>query len=329
MIWKKITIETTTEAVDMISYTLGELGVEGIEVEDKVPLSEEDKQAMFIDILPDLPPDDGVALVSCYVDHPDADADVLVEQIRQSLEQLRSFMEIGTGRLTVSETQDEDWINKWKEYFHPFRLGRIVIKPTWIPVTEVTLQPEDVLVEIDPKTAFGTGSHETTKLCILQMERYLHKNAEVLDVGCGSGILSVIALKLGAGQVFGVDIDPLAVETSYENLKANHLTETQAGFMQGDLIHDAEFASSIQKQYDVVVANILTEVILPLTEIIRPFLKPDGIFITSGILDVKAESVCDALTRNGFEILETTHMKDWVSITAKPSAIIGKPTSGQ
>lgn len=323
MIWKKITIETTTEAVDMISYTLGELGVEGIEIEDKVPLSEEDQKAMFIDILPELPPDDGVALISCYIDNPETDVDALVAQIKEELENMRQYMDIGSGRLTLGETEDKDWINNWKEFFHPFWLNQILIKPTWIPESEVERKPGDIMIEIDPGTAFGTGAHETTKLCIEQLEKYLTGKETVFDAGCGSGILSIIAAKLGAGQVFGVDIDPLAVDASYENCRVNHISDQQANFMQGNVIADEAFAEHMAQakgslpQYDIVVANILADVIIPLSGKVTPYMKPDGIFISSGIIHTKEEEVRQALLANGFEIIETTYMKDWVCFTAK------------
>ena len=323
MIWKKITIETTTEAVDMISYTLGELGVEGIEIEDKVPLSEEDQKAMFIDILPELPPDDGVALISCYIDNPETDVDELVEQIKEALEDMRQYMDIGSGKLTLGETEDKDWINNWKEFFHPFWLNQILIKPTWIPESEVERKPGDIMIEIDPGTAFGTGAHETTKLCIEQLEKYLTGKETVFDAGCGSGILSIIATKLGASQVFGVDIDPLAVDASYENCRVNHISDQQANFMQGNVIADEAFAEHMAQakgslpQYDIVVANILADVIIPLSGKVAPYMKPDGIFISSGIIHTKEEEVRQALLANGFEIIETTYMKDWVCFTAK------------
>lgn len=323
MIWKKITIETTTEAVDMISYTLGELGVEGIEIEDKVPLSEEDQKAMFIDILPELPPDDGVALISCYIDNPETDVDALVAQIKEALEDMRQYMDIGSGRLTLGETEDKDWINNWKEFFHPFWLNQILIKSTWIPESEVERKPGDIMIEIDPGTAFGTGAHETTKLCIEQLEKYLTGKETVFDAGCGSGILSIIAAKLGAGQVFGVDIDPLAVDASYENCRVNHISDQQANFMQGNVIADEAFAEHMAQakgslpQYDIVVANILADVIIPLSGKVAPYMKPDGIFISSGIIHTKEEEVRQALLANGFEIIETTYMKDWVCFTAK------------
>lgn len=323
MIWKKITIETTTEAEDMISYTLGELGVEGIEVEDKVPLSEADRKAMYIDILPELPPDDGVALISCYIDNPETDAAALVKDIEQELQDMRSYMNIGSGKITISETQDKDWINNWKEFFHPFRLNQILIKPTWIPESEVERKSGDIMIEIDPGTAFGTGSHETTKLCIEQLEKHLTGKETVFDIGCGSGILSIIAAKLGAAQVFGADIDPIAVEASLENCKVNHIPATKAAFMQGDIIGDEQFAEHMTQtegglpRYDIVVANILADVIIPLSAKVAPYMKPDGIFISSGIINTKEEAVRQALLDNGFEIIETTYMKDWVSFTAR------------
>lgn len=320
MIWKKLTIETTTEAVDRISYTLGELGVEGIEVEDKIPLSEEDRKAMFIDILPELPADDGIARIICYIDNPERDVNALVEDIKGELDHIRQFMDIGSGHITLGETEDKDWMNNWKEFFHPFRLDNILIKPTWIEESQVELRPEDLLVEIDPGTAFGTGAHETTRLCIAQLKKYLNGEQAVFDVGCGSGILSIIAAKLGAKKVFGVDIDPLAIDASYENAAVNHIPETQVSFQQGDVIGDSGFTAGIEKQYDVVVANILADVIIPLSEKIVPFLKPDGVFISSGIIHTKEEPVRNALVQNGFEIIETTYMKDWVCFTAGPAS---------
>lgn len=329
MIWKKITIETTTDAVDMISYTLGELGVEGIEVEDKIPLSEEDRKAMYIDILPELPPDDGVALISCYIDNPETDVEALVERIKVELDDLRQFMNIGSGQITLGETEDKDWINNWKEFFHPFWLDNILIKPTWIPEAEVERKPGDIMVEIDPGTAFGTGAHETTKLCIAQLKKYLTGEETVFDIGCGSGILSIIAAKLGAKTVFGVDIDPLAIEASYENCQVNQISKEQANFIQGDVIGDEDFVKRMMEtegskpEYDVVVANILADVIIPLSAKVAPFMKPEGVFISSGIINTKEDAVREALLINGFEIIEVTYMKDWVSFTAR------KKTSGK
>ena len=318
MKWIKLTIETTTEATDMLSFLLNEKGVEGIEVEDKIPLSEEDKKSMFIDILPELPPDDGVAYISCYVEES-MDMKELKTYIEQELKDMSAYMNVGTGKITIGETEDKDWLNNWKEFFHPFRLeDNIVIQPTW--TEEFEAKKDDIIIHIDPGTAFGTGSHETTKLCIANLKKYIKDDgsSEVLDAGCGSGILSIIAMKLGAKRVYGIDIDELAVKASVDNLKLNQIPESAFEIVKGDVIGDAEFAKSVAKigQYDIVVANILADVIIPLSGVIRPFMKKDAVFITSGIIDMKEDAVKEALIQNGFKIIDISHMGEWVSIVA-------------
>ncbi len=319
MKWKKLTIETTTQATDMLSYALGEYGVQGIEVQDKIPLSEADKKAMFIDILPELPPDDGVAYVSCYLDEG-MDVAALSEYIREQLEEMSAYMDTGAGRITLGETEDKDWINNWKEFFHPFRLeDNIVIQPTWTENADI--KKEDIVVYIDPGTAFGTGSHETTRLCISGLKRYVRAGAgvSVLDLGCGSGILSIIAAKLGAGKIYGVDIDELAVAASRENMERNGVKPDQYEISRGDVIGDKDFADNIAKtgSFDIVIANILADVIIPLSSVVKSFLKKDGVFISSGIIQEKEEAVRAALLANGFEILFTDRLGEWVSFTAR------------
>lgn len=319
MKWTKVTIETTTQATDMLSYVLDEYGVEGIEIEDNIPLSEEDKKAMYIDILPELPPDEGIANISCYIDDK-IDVKDLCKYIGEQLQDMSAYMEVGSGRISIGETDDKDWINNWKEFFHPFRLEEnIVIQPTWTETAKVN--EDDIVIYIDPGTAFGTGSHETTKLCIANLKKYINPDGgtKVLDAGCGSGILSIIAMKLGADKVYGIDIDELAVKASVENLELNHIASSDYDVVKGDVIGDKEFAESVAKigQYEIVVANILADVIIPLSEVIRPFMKENGVFITSGIIDTKEEAVKDALLANGFEIIDTTYMGEWVSIVAK------------
>lgn len=319
MKWIQLTIETTTEATDMLSYVLGEYGVEGIEVQDKIPLSEEDKQLMYIDILPELPPDDGIAYVSCYIDE-NMDIKELCQYIENQLKELSTYLQVGTGNITIGETEDKDWINNWKEFFHPFRLEEnIVIQPTWTEKSDV--KKDDIVIHIDPGTAFGTGSHETTKLCIANLKNYIKTDGttEVLDVGCGSGILSIIAMKLGAKRVYGIDIDELAVKASKENLELNGISDSCYQIVKGDVIGDAEFAKSLTKigKYDIVVANILADVIIPLSAAIRPFMKKDAVFITSGIINTKEQEVREAMSRNGFEIVNVISMGEWVSIVAK------------
>ncbi len=339
MTYTKITIDTTVLAVDMISYQLGELGVEGIEVEDKLPLTEEEKQAMYIDIVPEQKEHyDGYAKISCYIpmgkEEPEGIRNTgiavfptpvfhipkLLSDIRGMLDKLSTFMDVGPKTITVDSIDDKDWLYKWKEYFKPFRLEQnIIIKPSWEEV--VSTDPEDIVLEIDPGIAFGTGTHDTTKLSIRQLKKYISKFAAyrpttVLDVGCGSGILSMIAIKLGAAKVVGTDIDEIAVKVSKENAEKNHILPKQLHLRQGDLIGDDAFAASIGEQFDIVVANILADVIIPLSRVIGSFMKPDGIFISSGIINTKEEEVRHALTEQGFEVIETTYMGEWVSFTA-------------
>ena len=222
MKWKKFTIDTTTEAVDFISETLNELGVEGIEIEDHVPLTEAETRGMFVDILPELPPDDGTAKVSFYVDE-DAETDNLLASVREELDSMRAFLDVGAGTIAESETEDKDWINNWKEYFHPFTVDDILIKPTWEAVPEE--HRDKLMIEIDPGTAFGTGSHETTQLCIRALKKFVKSGDRVLDVGTGSGILAITALKLGAAEAFGTDLDECAVSAARENAEVNGISE--------------------------------------------------------------------------------------------------------
>ena len=333
MKWIKMEMKTTTEAVDLVSVMLADLGVEGIEISDFVPLSEEDKQKMFIDILPELPEDDGSATVSFYLD-TDTDIEALKANIAVELAELRQFIDVGSGELSVSETEDKDWINNWKEFFKPFRVDdSIVIKPTWETLTEK--KEDDLVVEIDPGTAFGTGAHETTKLCIWNLKKYLKKDDLVFDVGCGSGILSIISMLLGAGYAAAVDIDPIAVGVTAENAEVNKLAavvcdKDDNGFpvftgknglievSDGNVIGDAALRAAVGlHKFDVVVANILADVIIPLSGVVREFMKPGALFISSGIINMKQEAVEEALRENGFEIVEIVTQGDWVSIVAK------------
>ena len=318
MKWTKFTLETTTQAVDLISDMLCELGIEGIEVSDNLGISEEDKQKMFIDILPELDEDDGSATISFYLDTQQEYA-LLLEQVKEGLQEMSAYTDIGEGTITVSETEDKDWINNWKEFFKPFRVDdTIVIKPTWETLEEE--QEGDLVIEIDPGTSFGTGSHETTKLCILAMKKYIKTGSIVLDAGSGSGILSIIAKKLGAKEVLGIDIDENATGSALLNAQVNQLTigEDELTFVTGNMIEDDGVRSQLGKgKYDVVVANILADVIIPLSDVIGENLKPGGIFISSGIINMKEEAVRLALEKNAFKILDVNYMGDWVSFAVQ------------
>ncbi len=324
MKWKKYTLSTTTEAVDLISAAFAGLGIEGTEIEDNSPLSEKDTKGMFIDILPELPPDDGTARVSFYLD-PESDTEEMLRRVRESLEELRLFTDIGSGEIAESETEDQDWINNWKTFFHPFTVDDILIKPSWEPVPEGA--EGKILIQIDPGTAFGTGAHETTQLCIRQLKKYIkimqaagvREGIELLDVGTGSGILGIAALKLGAAHVLATDLDENAVEAVGENLKSNDLTAAQFHMICGNLIDDEQVQEAAgEENYDIVVANILAPVIIALQREIARYLKRGGILITSGIIDTKEREVLEAFAANPeFEVLEINHQGEWVNITAR------------
>ena len=316
MKWTKLTLSTMAEAVDLVSDMLSELGIEGIEIIDNVPITEQEKKAMFIDILPELNTDDKTALVSFYLEE-DENIQNTLDKIHDGLKELSAFTDIGTGNIEISETEDTDWINNWKAYFKPFRIDEtIVIKPTWEKLDEV--KATDLIIEIDPGTAFGTGSHETTKLCILGIKKYIKAGIRLLDVGCGSGILSIIGAKLGAAEVTGTDIDPNAVKAAYENAEVNRIGSDVLTILNGDIITDDELQTETGFEcYDMAVANILADIIIPLSAEIGRHIKHGGIFISSGIINTKKEAVKEAILTNGFKILEINEMGDWVSIVAQ------------
>ena len=315
MKWKKFRITTTTAAEDLVSGMLIELGIDGVQVEDNVQLSDKDTKAMFIDILPELPPDEGIGYVSFYIDEDDV-TDELLGNVRNGLEELKDFVDVGACTIEESETEDKDWVNNWKEYFKPFMVMDIVIKPTWETV------PEDMqgrmVVNIDPGTAFGTGMHETTQLVIKQLEKYVTPETDMLDVGTGSGILAVIARMLGARSIIGTDLDENAITASAENMEANGFSPDIFKVIQGNIIDDKAVQDEVgYEKYDVVTANILADVIMPLSKEIAQHIKHGGVFITSGIIDMKEETVKKTIMENPeFDIVDVSHQGDWVSITA-------------
>ena len=220
MKWNKITLEIREEVEDIVISTLADIGLEGAEIQDKQPLSEQDKKQMFVDILPDMPEDDGVAYLNFYLNE-DEDVNAMLEKVKAELEELRMFVDIGSGMITLSQTEDKDWINNWKQYFKQFYVDDILIIPSWEEVKEE--DKDRMIIHIDPGTAFGTGMHETTQLCIRQLKKYVTSETELLDVGTGSGILSIVALKLGAKHAVGTDLDPCAVPAVEENKEANEI----------------------------------------------------------------------------------------------------------
>lgn len=270
---------------------------------------------MFVDILPEMPEDDGTAYVSFYLE-PEQDNPAILANVREELDGLRAFMDIGAGSISASETEDKDWINNWKQYFKQFYVDDILIIPSWEQIKEE--DKDKMVLHIDPGTAFGTGMHETTQLCIRQLKKYVKPGDELLDVGTGSGILSIIALKLGAGHALGTDLDPCSVPAVEDNKRANGILEKDFTMLIGNIIDDEKVQEIVgREKYDLVTANILADVLVPLTPVICNHLKPGGIYITSGILDVKEEVVKEAVEKAGMTVLEVTRQGEWVAITAR------------
>lgn len=326
MKWVKFKIKTITDAEDIIISTLYDIGLEGAQIEDKIPLTVLEKEQMFVDILPDGPADDGVAYLSFFVEEQE-DGSLLVngeartresilEDVQRELDDLRTFCEIGEGSIVMDETEDIDWINNWKQYFHQFYIDDILVIPSWEDV-----KPEDsgkMTLHIDPGTAFGTGMHETTQLCIRQLKKFVTPETELLDVGTGSGILGILSLMFGAKHVVGTDLDPCAVPAVEDNCANNGIRPEQFSMMIGNIITEKEVQDKVgYEKYDIVVANILADVLVPLTPVILHQLKPGGIYITSGIIDDKETTVVEAVKAAGLEVLEVTYQGEWVSVTAR------------
>lgn len=315
MKWNKFRLKTTTESEDLVSSMLMDLGIQGIEIEDKIPLTQTDKEQMFVDILPEIAEDDGVAYISFYLKE-DEDKESILASVRQELNEMRSYANVGECTIEESQTEDVDWVNNWKQYFHQFYVDDVLIIPSW---EEVKPEDEDkMIIHIDPGTAFGTGMHETTQLCIRQIRKFVTEDTTILDVGCGSGILGMLALKFGAKYSVGTDLDPCAIDATYENMEVNGITRDQYEVMIGNIIDDKEIQDKVgYEKYDIVVANILADVLVPLTPVILHQLKPGGIYITSGIIDDKEESVVNCVKAAGLEVLEVTYQGEWVSVTAR------------
>lgn len=315
MKWNRFTVKTKTEAEDIVISTLAEVGIEGVEIQDKQPLTEEDKAQMFVDIMPEGPADDGIAYLNFYLEE-DADKEAILKDVREALDDLKNFMDIGEATIEESQTEDKDWINNWKQYFHQFYVDDILIVPSW---EEVKAEDKDkMILHIDPGTAFGTGMHETTQLVIRQLKKYVTPDTEMLDVGTGSGILGIVALKLGAKHVLGTDLDPCAVPAVAENKEANQIVDETFDMVIGNIIDDKTIQDQAgYEKYDIVTANILADVLIPLTPVIVNQMKKGAYYITSGILDVKEEVVVEAVKAAGLTVVEVTHQGEWVSVTAR------------
>ena len=315
MKWNKFRLKTTTEAEDIVSSMLMDLGVQGIEIEDKIPMTQAEKEQMFVDILPETGINDGIAYISFYLEE-DEDKESLLEAVKNELEDMRAYVEVGEGTIEESQTEDVDWVNNWKKYFHQFYVDDILIVPSW---EEVKAEDKDkMILHIDPGTAFGTGMHETTQLVIRQLKKFVKPGMEILDVGTGSGILGIVAIKLGANHVVGTDLDPCAVPAVSENKEANQIEEKSFDMMIGNIIDDKDVQDQVgYEKYDIVTANILADVLVPLTPVIVAQMKKGAYYITSGILDVKEDVVVQAVKDAGLTLVEVTHQGEWVSVTAR------------
>lgn len=326
MKWVKFKIKTVTDAEDIIISALYDIGLEGAQIEDKVPLTALEKERMFVDILPQGPEDDGIAWLSFFVEKNDdgsltvlgerSSVDAVLESVRRELDELRQFCEIGEGSITVEETEDIDWINNWKQFFHQFYIDDILVIPSW--EHQEARDGDKLVLHIDPGTAFGTGMHETTQLCIRQLRKYVAPGARLLDVGTGSGILSILALMFGAEHAVGTDLDECAAEAVAQNCAANGIEPSRFEMLTGNIITEKAVQDKVGYGcYDIVTANILADVLIPLTPVIVNQLKPGGIYITSGIIDDKEDIVAEAVKAAGLKVLEVNRQGEWVSVTAR------------
>lgn len=317
MKWIKFRIKTVTEAEDILVSNLYDIGLEGAQIEDKVPLTALEKEQMFVDILPDMPDNDDIAYLSCFVeDDGTVDRDEIKKNIEEVLEETAMYCEIGEGTVEISETEDLDWINNWKQYFHQFYIDDLLVIPSWEEV-----KPEDkdrMILHIDPGTAFGTGMHETTQLCLRAIKKHLTPETVLLDVGTGSGILSIVSLMYGAKYAVGTDLDPCAPPACYENMDANGVSRDKFKVIIGNIITEKSVQDEVGYEcYDIVVANILADVLEPLTPVIVNQMKKGAIYVTSGIINTKEEEVKNAIEAAGLEVLEVNHQGEWVGIVAR------------
>lgn len=315
MKWNQYRLKTTTQAEDIVSSMLMDLGIEGVQIEDKIPLTKEDKEQMFVDILPETPVDDGTAYLTFYLEE-DMDSAELLLRMRKELETMREYLDVGACTLQESQTEDVDWVNNWKQYFHQFYIDDILVIPSWEKVKEE--DQDKLVVHIDPGTAFGTGMHETTQLCIRALRKYVTEDSYVLDVGCGSGILGMLALKFGAKYVVGTDLDPCAIDAACENMEGNGIAKEQYEVLIGNIIDAPEVQDQVgYEKYDIVAANILAGVLVELTPVIVRHMKPGAVYITSGIIEDKEAVVVETIEAAGLTVLEIGRQGEWVSVCAR------------
>ncbi|EQE02326.1 ribosomal protein L11 methyltransferase [Clostridioides difficile CD3] len=309
--WIEVTIKTTTEAVEPITNILYEQGAGGAVIEDPKDFLFQKKNELDWDYVEEevfKKNEEDDVLIKTYVSE-EKNVMEFVEIIKQKVLGLKDFgIDIGEGSVSLDQVNEADWANAWKAYYKPPKVGqRVVVKPTW---EDYAMQDGDLIIELDPGMAFGTGTHETTSMCIRELEKYVNKDSKVFDIGCGSGILAIAAAKLGAKEVVAVDLDEVAVKVAKENVLENKV-EKSVSVMHGNL------TDVIKDKADVIVANIIADIIKILAKDVQNFMKEDAIFISSGIILDKVEEVKESLIENGFEIVEVQKLGEWSAIVSK------------
>jgi len=315
MKWTEVQIKTTTEAVEAVTNIMYEAGVGGLAIEDPNDIlmhMKEDEEWDYIDSSLLDQSLEGVIVKGYFPESEDLIDKI--ELIRQNIEKIPQYnLDKGLGELTVSEVYEKDWAHAWKKYYKPKKIGdRIVIKPTW---EEYENKDDEVVIELDPGMAFGTGTHETTIMCVKTLEKYVKPGFTVFDVGCGTGILSIAAATLGAEKVVGIDLDEMSVKISNQNCKINHV-ESIVEIRHGNLL------DVVDHKAHIIVSNIIAEVIIKLSEDIIKFLTNNGIFIASGIILEKVDSVKSALESNNLSIIEVITMGEWACIVTKYNEVL-------
>ena len=332
MKWMRFRVRTRTDAEDILISFMEDIGLYGAQIEDNVPLTAAEKEQMFVDILPEGPADDGTAVLSFFLEENEEgklvvdDCLLTPEEVRSQMlakiEEIRAFSDLGEGTVTIDETEDIDWINNWKQYFHQFWIDDVLVIPSWEkpePVMENGREKVPALIfHIDPGTAFGTGMHETTQLCIRELRKYITPETVLLDVGTGSGILALLALKLGIKRAVGTDLDPCAIPAIEDNIQANDVDPALFKVILGNLIDDPGVQEQVGEEcYDVVLANILPDVLIPLTPQAVRCMKPGAVYITSGILLERAESVKEAMRAAGLQVTGMTEQGEWCCVVGR------------
>lgn len=310
--WMELCVTTTTEAVEAISNIFIENGAQGVAIEDPKDFFFQKANEYDWDYVDEevFNMDDENVYVKAYLSQSDK-VNNIIENIEAQVKELSGFgLDIGVGELNISYIDEEDWSNNWKEYYKPFKIGdKIVIKPEW---EDYEQEDGDLIIEMNPGMAFGTGDHETTSMCIENLEKYVKPDSIVYDIGCGSGILGIVAAKLGAKSVVGIDIDENAVRVANENVLKNcveDIMSVHAGNLADDLL-DSE-------KPDIVVANIIADIIMILSKDVKNILKDGGIFISSGIILSKIDEVVSNLESIGFEVLDVRKKGEWSCIIAR------------